>query len=255
MRINDVLEIMNEKAPLKLSDAACEKLGAYDNSGLIIEGREEQTPSVVFALDLCEAVAEFAEKSGSKLIITHHPAIYRPIKRITRGVYTRCIENGITVYSTHLSLDTAEGGIEDGLARACGAETSVILEPTDFGRGFGRSFEADGATFAEQVERITRRLGARRFWTFGDPDTEIDRIATFCGSGLDEAAIERASDCQMLVSADIPHHVLLAASERGKCVLQLTHYASEAAAMREFARKTCDEYKINYRFYLDERFM
>lgn len=255
MKIAEILDIMNEKAPLALSAAACDILGAYDNSGLILQGREDQTDSVVFALDLTEAVVDFAEKSGSKLVITHHPAIYRPIKRVERGVYTRCIESGITVYSTHLSLDSALDGIDDGLARICGAKSFEVLEQTTDGRGFGRAFSADGGTFSQQTAKIIEKLGTKRFWAFGDLNKKINKIASFCGAGLDEGSIARASDCEMLVSADIPHHVLLAALEKGKCVLQLTHYASEAIAMREFASKTCDEYKINYSFYLDERFM
>ena len=258
MRIDEILRIMNEKAPLSLSAAACSVLGAYDNSGLLIEGREKETEGVVFALDLNRAVVDLAEKSGYKLIITHHPAIYRPIKTISCGVYTRCIESGITVYSTHLSLDSAKAGIDDGLALLCGArnvDDLKILENTVDGRGFGRSFKVEKTTFSERVRSIVSAIGTKKYMAFGDPETEITAVASFCGAGLDENLIAVAIDCEMLVSADIPHHVLLNALEKGKCVLQLTHYASEAIAMLEFARKTCDENNIKYRFYLDERFM
>jgi len=255
MKIEKILEIMNEKAPLALSDAACSVLGAYDNSGLLIEGREKETDGVVFALDLNKAVVEIAEKTGYKLIITHHPAIYRPIKRLPDGVYTRCIELGVTVYSSHLSLDTAPGGIDDGLAEICGGTDYVVLEETVDGRGFGRKFSVKESRFGDYVAAVTKAIGTRKYIAFGDENTLINKIGTFCGAGLDESAITRADDCGMLVSADIPHHVLLAALEKGKCVLQLTHYASEAIAMRNFAKKMCELNKIKYCFYLDERFM
>lgn len=255
MKISDILSLMNEKAPLALSAAACNLLGTYDNSGLILEGRENETDGVIFALDLNKAVCELAKKSGYKLIITHHPAIYRPIKSVYQGVYTSCIEQGITVYSSHLSLDTAVDGIDDGLAKLCGASESVVLEQTIDGRGFGRAFDVPQGTFAEKVKQITEKIGTSKYLAFGEPDKQIKKIASFCGAGLDEAAIARASDCEMLVSADIPHHVLLAAVEKGKCVLQLTHYASEAIAMKNFAESFCQQYKIKYRFYLDERFV
>lgn len=255
MKITEILDLMNKVAPLSLSDAACKSLGLYDNSGLILQGRETETDGVIFALDLNNAVVDLAEKSGYKLIITHHPAIYRPVKGVFKGVYTRCIENGITVYSTHLSLDTAVGGIDDGLAELCGAENAVVLEQTVDGRGFGRAFEVKPATFSEYVGCITDKIRTTKYFAFGNPDTKIDKMATFCGAGLDESSISLAGDCRMYVSADIPHHVLLAALEKGKCVLQLTHYASEAIAMKNFAARVCEQNKIKYRFYLDERFM
>ncbi len=255
MKISEILSLMDGKAPLKLSTGACSMLGMYDNSGLILEGRELETNGVIFALDLNKAVVELAKKSGYKLIITHHPAIYRPVKNVMQGVYTACIEAGITVYSSHLSLDTAVNGIDDGLAKLCGAKDFEILEPTVDGRGFGRAFGVEKDTFNNKVKQITEKIGTTKYLAFGDPDTQINGIATFCGAGLDEAAIYRAGSSEMLVSADIPHHVLLAALEQGKCVLQLTHYASEAVAMQNFADAICRENKINYRFYLDRRFM
>ncbi len=255
MKISEILSLMDGKAPLKLSTGACSMLGMYDNSGLILEGRELETDGVIFALDLNKAVVELAKKSGYKLIITHHPAIYRPVKNVMQGVYTACIEAGITVYSSHLSLDTAVNGIDDGLAKLCGAKDFEILEPTVDGRGFGRAFGVEKDTFNNKVKQITEKIGTTKYLAFGDPDTQINGIATFCGAGLDEAAIYRAGSSEMLVSADIPHHVLLAALEQGKCVLQLTHYASEAVAMQNFADAICRENKINYRFYLDRRFM
>lgn len=255
MKISDILSLMNESAPLALSAAACNVLGAYDNSGLILEGKEVETEGVVFALDLNKAVCELAEKSGYKLIITHHPAIYRPVKSVMQGVYTSCIEQGVTVYSSHLSLDTAVNGIDDGLAKLCGGEKITVLEETVDGRGFGRSFDVNPDTFNNKVKQITQKIGTTKFFAFGAPDKQIKKMASFCGAGLDEGAIARAGDCEMLVSADIPHHVLLAALEKGKCVLQLTHYASEAVAMQNFAEAFCQQNKIKYRFYLDERFM
>lgn len=255
MKINDILSLMNENVPLSLSTAACDLLGAYDNSGLILQGRETETDGVVFALDLNKSVCELAKKSGYKLIITHHPAIYRPVKSVMQGVYTDCIEQGVTVYSSHLSLDTAVNGIDDGLAKLCGGENITVLEETVDGRGFGRSFEVTADTFGNKVKQITEKIGTTKYIAFGDSDKTICKTATFCGAGLDEASVARADDCEMLVSADIPHHVLLAALEKGKCVLQLTHYASEAIAMRNFAEEFCQRNKIKYRFYLDERFM
>lgn len=90
---------------------------------------------------------------------------------------------------------------------------------------------------------------------FGNKNRRIKRVASFCGAGLDEQAVIKSENEDLLVSADIPHHVLLAALEKNKCVLQLTHYSSEAFAFERYAKKLCEKLKIKTRFYFDERFI
>ncbi len=254
MKIKEILELLEQKVPLSLSHAAINALGAYDNSGFILDGGNEDTNSVVFALDLTCGAVDLAVKNGANFIITHHPAIYRPVKSVS-GLYTKCIAAGISVYSTHLSLDTAHDGIEDGLARIIGAKNTEMLEQTTEGYGFGRYFEIESVSFKELIKKISEALKTQKMMVFGDENRTINKVASFCGAGLDEGAIARAKDAELLVSADISHHVLLAAIDKDKCVLQLTHYASEAFAMQAFCQKFCLENNIKYDFYLDERFL
>lgn len=254
MKIKQIAEILDEYIPLNLSDAACSVLGAYDNSGLLIDCGGE-TDCVLFALDLCSGAVEQALKCGAKMIITHHPAIYKPIKHVD-GLYAKCIASGISVYSAHLCLDIAVGGIEDCLAEFFGAKNVKILESVTQTNGFGRAFDVEPTTFEGICNAFAKKFNANKFMSFGQKDKIITRAATFCGAGLDEGAIKRACDCDLLISADIQHHVLLAALEQGKCVLQLTHYSSEVFAMKKFAEKLCSQkIKINNCFYLDERFL
>ena len=48
MKIKEILELLEQKVPLSLSHAAINALGAYDNSGFILDGGNEDTNSVVF---------------------------------------------------------------------------------------------------------------------------------------------------------------------------------------------------------------
>lgn len=254
MEIKQIAEILDEYIPLNLSDAACSVLGVYDNSGLLIDCGGE-TDCLLFALDLCSGAVEEAVQCGAKMIITHHPAIYKPIKHVD-GLYAKCIANGISVYSAHLCLDIANGGIEDGLAEFFGTKNVKILESVIQTNGFGRAFDVEPKSFEEICRSFTQTFNLSKFMAFGKKNAVITKVATFCGAGLDESAIKRAYDCDLLISADIQHHVLLAALEQGKCVLQLTHYASEVFAMKKFAQKLCDQkIKINNCFYFDERFL
>ncbi len=254
MLIKDIINESEKIAPIDYSLAAVQK-GYYDNSGLLINSGNCQTQNVLFALDLSKNALEKAKKVNAGLIFTHHPVIYKPIKRVG-GLYYECAASGVSVYSAHLNLDIASGGIEDGLSSIFGAknaENIVPLEPITDGRGFGRKFEIEQNTFASIIRTVSEKFCLKNYMAFGDRSKAISKIATFCGAGLSEELV--GTDADLLVSADIPHHVLLAALENEKCVLQLTHYASEAFAFKNYAQKLCEKLKIKAHFYLDERFL
>ena len=253
MEIKKILEAFNEVAPLSLSFDAQKNCGHYDNSGLILDCAEE-TDSVVFALDLTNEVVDYAVSVGAKLIITHHPAIYRGIKSVS-GTYVKAISAGITVYSAHLNLDAAVNGIDDTLASLAGATETEIIDYVNETRGFGRKFSISPTTAESVVNRLIRALSTDKYMFFGNKNAVVDSVATFCGAGLNEQSASTVN-AQLLISADIPHHVLLAGLNSGKCILQLTHYASEAIAMKHFVENSfANKINIKCYFFTDKRFL
>ena len=254
MEIKKIIEEFDALAPLSLSHDAQKSLGAYDNSGLMLDCAEH-TDCVVCALDLNDQVVDYAIEVGAKLIITHHPAIYMGIKNV-KGTYVKAISAGISVYSAHLNLDSAISGIDDRLACFAGAKESEIITYINETRGFGRIFSVEETTAETIVNRVIGAFSTDKYMFFGDIKTKVNKVATFCGAGLSEPNVFHAKDAQLLISADIPHHVLLSALNAGKCVLQLTHYASEAFAMKGFIEDLFEK-KINLKcyFYTDKRFL
>lgn len=253
MLIKEIIATAETFAPLSYSFSAIEK-GYYDNSGLLIGSDENETQNVLFALDLNKSVLKTAQELGARLIFTHHPAIYKPIKCVS-GVLADCLSSGISVYSAHLNLDVARGGIEDGLCKLLGGKNAEIKEIITENVGFGRTFCVEPKTLKQFVCEFTEKIGVKKYMLFGDEKRVINKVSSFCGAGLDEFAALEKNDVDLLVSADISHHVLLAALENDKCVLQLTHYSSEAFAFKAFAEKLCEKLKIKLHFYLDERFL
>ena len=127
MKPEDMLALLErEAAPVALSDELCAKYGAYDNSGLILDCKEEVS-GALFALDLTESVVNEARERGFNLIVTHHPAIYAPVKSISVGAgsptaaVAKCMRAGISVISMHLNFDAAPRGIDGYLAEGLGA--------------------------------------------------------------------------------------------------------------------------------------
>ncbi len=234
MKINEVLKTLERYAPLELSDKLVKQIGGYDNVGIIAQV-EGEIKGIVFTLDLTDESIDRALEMGANLIVTHHPAIFNPLLKLDylKSPLLRCVNEKIGVISMHLNLDCAEKGIDYYLAKGLGATKQEIIYKVDDNCGYGRIFETS-TTLSELKERYEREFLTEKVMIFGDPDREIERVASFCGSGLDDTVIETITDVDLYVSSDIKHHLILGALKRGKCVMQVTHYSSEMYGFREF---------------------
>ena len=123
------------------------------------------------------------------------------------------------------------------------------------GVGYGRSFNVN-MTAGEIYEQYKSVFCTDKVLLYGKKDAKITKIASFCGAGLDYAEIEQAKKvgAQMVVSADISHHVLLFAIESGLCVLNCSHYSSENYGMKKVAEHFGNELNEKIYFFDDERF-
>lgn len=93
----------------------------FDNTGILIGDRNREVSCALLALDCTPAVVEQARQLGAQLIITHHPVIFHPLKRVNEdAVVYLLIRSDIAVISAHTNLDIAQGGVNDALASAIG---------------------------------------------------------------------------------------------------------------------------------------
>ena len=78
--LQEFFELLEEFAPLKYSRMMIER-GSYDNSGILIKNTES-VKKVLFSLDLTETAVNKGIANGCDTIVTHHPAIYNPVKSL-----------------------------------------------------------------------------------------------------------------------------------------------------------------------------
>lgn len=106
----------------------------WDNVGLIFGSPNEQLERVLMALDISIEVAEEARDKGCGAIITHHPPIFQPIKRIdlttTQGeLIGFCLKHDIASIALHTNLDSALGGLNDTVCDLLGlTKTKPLLD-------------------------------------------------------------------------------------------------------------------------------
>ncbi len=258
MRLKTIYNCCDKVAPFRLSKEYCEKYGAYDNSGIMLDSGEE-IKGVLFSLDLTLRAVERAKQTGANLIITHHPAIYAPIKGLGQDnavsrALVACARAGISVLSSHLNLDCAEGGIDECLMLALGGSEPTCMHPLS-GGAYGRVYEVN-TSVEGVVKTLKEQFQARRILTYGE-EKPLKKIASFCGAGLDDETLEfaRREGAQAIVSSDSKHHLITAASELSIALILPTHYAVERYGFEKFYEKIKRELDVPSEFLTDERFL
>ena len=265
-KTKDIKNIAEQLAPIELSYKTVAK-GGYDNSGIILDF-DKEIKKILFSLDLSEAAVKKAKRLGAECIVTHHPAIYYPVKSISEAdPVTRAValaaKNGISVISMHLNLDIAEGGIDASLAEALGAKEVKlldILEKGDPRYGYGREFATGGITLKDLVKRAKENLKTDKAMVYGGKNAVINACASFCGAGADfaEAALKAGElKAEAVLTADMPHHVLKELVEAGKCVIIMPHYAIENYGFEKFYRRVTEKLGAQAEtfYFEDERFL
>ncbi len=124
MKIKDIAEIIEEIAPLKLAQG-------WDNVGLLIGDAQRNVKNILLTIDVTGDVVAEAKKLRVDLIISYHPVIWDGLKKISAdgpsGIVYELIRRRIAVFSIHTALDSAIGGVNDGLAEIIGIRNGEPL--------------------------------------------------------------------------------------------------------------------------------
>lgn len=220
--------------PTSLSAKYCEKFDAYDNVGLLVD-TGENVEHAVFALDLTAEALLFAKKKNARMIVTHHPVIYHPIKSLdfyeTKNL-SGALKAGISLYSMHLNCDIAKGGIDERLSLLLTGNKGRVLEEVERDVGYGRVSEIEKTTLKEFYERTKKTFESERILFYGDEKNTLKRVGSFCGSGS-STAIKYADMFDVAVTSDIPHHLIAALTEMGKSIIVIPHWTAENKPFKE----------------------
>lgn len=126
VRVADVCRALEAIAPPTLATE-------WDNVGLLIGEESAAVRRMLLTIDLTEGVVREARRSRTKMVVTYHPPIFRPVLRLTAKatpVAYAAARAGMAVYAIHTALDAAPGGTNDVLAEAVGIADARPLEPT-----------------------------------------------------------------------------------------------------------------------------
>ena len=129
MKIKEIIDVLEKLAPPLLQED-------YDNSGLLIGNKNNSCTGALISLDVTEKVIEEAKARKCNLIISHHPLIFRGLKKITSDNYIsrtiiNAIKKDIAVYAIHTNLDNVSHGVNSKIAEKLGLRNCTVLFPKD----------------------------------------------------------------------------------------------------------------------------
>jgi dinuclear metal center YbgI/SA1388 family protein len=107
---------------------------SWDNCGLLIGDLSKEITRILIALDVDFNAVRQAKDKRADLIISHHPLIFNPLKRLTsesvnEKIIMDVIKNDIAVYSAHTNMDAADFGIGSRILKELGLKQTGYLEP------------------------------------------------------------------------------------------------------------------------------
>jgi dinuclear metal center YbgI/SA1388 family protein len=235
--IDDVATFLERFAPSALAEP-------WDNVGLLLGDRHHAVERVMTCLTLTPDVAAEAIREHAGLVVTHHPILFRAVKRLTTDsiegtMLLDLAKADVAVYSPHTAFDSAADGINERLCRKFGLEQTRPLRPADE----TSALTVGGGRFGELSQHVEFKALVDSLRTMFRVDAlevvptvrPVGRVAVACGSAAEFLPDAHREGCDVLVTGEARFHAALEARNLGIGLILLGHYASERFAVEELA--------------------
>ncbi len=234
--ICDVIEHLNELYPF----AAQEK---WDNSGYLVESSEQECSRILMSLDITSEAVDEADLKCAELVISHHPVIFEPRKRIkcSDPVY-KLIASGIGAVCMHTNLDIAEGGTNGVILSKLSSKFRICGEPEPFeelggGNSLGWIVTLNEAVNARKLAEVCKEIFGCEYVRASHISKKLVSKIAFCsGSGGSMLGLAREKGCDALITGDVKHDVWIDANNYDIALLDCGHFHTENIVLEELRR-------------------
>ena len=229
VNVADIIKIMEEIAPPAMAED-------WDNVGLMLGRRCKAVKKLLLALDITGEVVQQSITQKADMIITHHPLIFRGLKRVTDNEWQQELlltlaEKGIAVYSAHTNLDCVSSGVNDVLAKKLHLDSVDVL---DSDNGLGRIGIVPACSLQEFAAMVKKVLRAD-YVAVGDAGKQVHKVAVCGGAGSDLISLALLCGADTLVTGDIKYHEAQQAVFSGLNVIDAGHQPTELPVMDDLA--------------------
>jgi len=235
-KVSAIAAFLEELAPRRLA-------AEWDNVGLLVGDARRTVERVMTCLTVTTASVAEAVAEKAQLIVSHHPVLFQPVRRITADdaqgkMLLDLIAAGIAVYSPHTAFDSAGSGINQQLAEGLGLSdvAPLVADSVDPKLGAGRFGVPESAATLESIAaRVKDFLHVPGVQLVGNSQMPVRSVAIACGSGGELLEAARRAGCDCFVTGEAKLHTCLEADARGIGMILAGHFASERFGVERLA--------------------
>ncbi len=248
MKCSEIICKLEELSPLSFAED-------WDNVGLLAGRREKEVLCIAIAVDATEAVIDQVIEQKADMLITHHPLIFKAIKKINTDDFigrrlVKLLQNDISYFSMHTNFDIM--GMADAAADEISLQDRRVLEVTyedEIAKeGIGRFGKLPRVMSLEEcAEYIKKTFIIEYVRVYGELHATVETAAISPGAGGDMIAGALKASVDVLITGDIKHHEALDAMERGLMIIDAGHFGLEkifVSYMKEFFGREIPEISI-----------
>jgi dinuclear metal center YbgI/SA1388 family protein len=232
MKIGDIVDYLHQIAPPHFQES-------YDNSGLLVGKMTEQVNSAIISLDCTEEVVEEAIQTGCPMIISHHPIVFRGLKRFNGNNYVervvmKAIKHDIALFAIHTNLDNVfYHGVNTRICERLMLKNTQILrtnpnlsvEGNPAGAGMVGYLDKEMPT-GEFLSFLSRKMNIHCLRHTALMKKNVLKIAVCGGSGSFLLQDAIAMDADIFITADLKYHEFFDAEDK-IIIADIGHYESE----------------------------
>ncbi len=248
VRCQILLDAMERIAPRRLAEE-------WDNPGLLVGNPQQEIHRVYVCLDVSEAVVDRAMEAGCDMIVSHHPLIFKPMKKFrtdfTLGrILQKLMKADIAVFAAHTNLDIVQGGVNDVLARKIGLSELapfVLTEPIGQRAPFAPASLGRIGVLAEPLpvdafaRQVKEGLSADHVRLVRAGTSLVHKVALCSGSGAEFIAKAAFCGADAYVTGDVKYHDAQRAAELGLHLIDAGHFPTEFPVVPVLASRLEEE--------------
>ena len=211
MKCSEIIEGLQRLAP---ESCACD----WDNPGLLAGRSDKEVKKIYIALDATDQVVEDAVQWGADMLLTHHPLIFKAIKKVNDGNFitrrlVKLIQADISYYAMHTNFDAAPGCMADLAAGRLGIlqgqPLEVLGEAEGQPFGIGKWGELEKPTALSQLAKeVKEKFELPYVLVYGEDSAERKMYRAAVCPGPGGSAIEAAiqAGAEVFSTGDISQH-------------------------------------------------
>jgi dinuclear metal center YbgI/SA1388 family protein len=235
--VNKILKIIDQIAPFETADS-------WDNVGLLVGNENQVVNRILIALDISEEVIKEAIEEGFDLIITHHPIIFSPLRKITTGdrvgkILIEAIQNDIAIIAAHTNLDKVfSSGINRYLADSLIMGQLQILIPegvhSDYGHGIVGTLE-NSMAFDDFILRVKNVFQIDHVRVSNvTKDKKVRKVVVASGASSDFIGSVLLTQADVFITSDLKYHECQNVIGTNLTLVDVGHFESESVYLEHF---------------------